>query len=377
MKEIFMIIIFYSLTICSSYSQDYKVIGHVEDLKLIQLDNKIGLMNYHDKIVIPLSNFNKIEYDKTTEYYKCFINNEFQLYTRNGILIESDYLFTDISNAPSSSFREEEWQVTSTQGIGRISKNKVIIPPIYDKIIDEMESYFQCCGTSIVVKKGKKGMYLNNALIFPVTFDNFYKFKKTNAFIVEKNGKKGLYRGVNYGYDGYKELLPIEYDEVIIKGKESFGERTLFIVKKEKLVGVFDEKNKFIIPLEYKKIDWDNKEDLDNNLTKFNVQKNKIKGILIVDLWTEYTPIFLLSFKPIGEYSNILIYENEMGMFGLVDLSILGKDKLILPTEYEEIRIHNDSSYAVNKNGKWGVVNLRNEIIVEFKFQNIQDLEIE
>jgi len=230
-------------------------------------------------------------------------------------------------------------------------------------------------------------LYLKQELVLQVLYDSFYKISDSHAFIVEKDGKKGLYTGYkndySYEYTGIRELLPIDYDEITVDESDYEGQKTYYIVKKGKLIGVFDGEKRFVIPFEFKKIDFDRKNELDfgvyefGTVYKIEVQRNKTKGLFIFGLKPEYSPIFLSNYLPISSESYIFICKNDKNLFGVVNLSIAGEDKFTIPSQYEEIREFEDYYFAVKKDGKWGVLSQLNDVVLEIKYLNFSDLKIE
>ncbi len=123
MNKLLLVTVLFFLSCNLVYGQDYKIIGSVNDLKLIQLDDKIGVMNYNDEIIIQPSNYSKIEFDGASSLYKCYINDEFKLFTENGTTIQSDYLFTELS---SSMDDNDEWEVRSKLELADCVKTKLL-----------------------------------------------------------------------------------------------------------------------------------------------------------------------------------------------------------------------------------------------------------
>lgn len=149
-------------------------------------------------------------------------------------------------------------------------------------------------------------------VIVPFEYDEI-KFAKKGNFNIKKKGKWGIADKTGV------VIIPCEYDEEF-----NFGES--MYVKKSGRWGIIDDKNKAIIPFEYDEI-----------LTYYGSSMPARKG----NKWG-------------------LIYDN----------------KVVIPCEYDEIKHHasNEEVLFAKKNGKWGLINKKNQPITKFFAEEMSDI---
>lgn len=150
--------------------------------------------------------------------------------------------------------------------------------------------------------------FKNNS-IFDTTYD-VARLSKNRFFVITRNDSSGL---IN---QQFKLIVPPQYKHI------SLLNENLFMCQKNDYWGVIDTNNKIIIPFEYSYIN-------------FKIEK----------------------------YIKVKKHQYE----GLYDLS----GKLILPLEYDRIQGESfcEDLIAVEKKGKWGFVNDKNECIIPFTYR--------
>lgn len=186
-------------------SQDIEVLG---EYQVVTKNGQIGLMD-GNLVLIPFSNYSKIEYDEEAEMYKCYKQDEFEIFFYDFKKLTSNYLFTKIV-----SVEEPLIKVKGKEGVGYIYNHQLIVPPIYDKITLEIETYFHCCYNLILEKDGLIGVNLaSKSNVLDVVYDKIYHVDNSELYIVEKEGKVGLIKPRNYPG---KEvvILPPEYSKI-------------------------------------------------------------------------------------------------------------------------------------------------------------------
>lgn len=156
MNQIFITLIFLVLTITQINGQSRKVIGTINDLSLIEENSKLGIVDNHNNYIVKPDNYTKIEYDKDFDLYRCFKENGFEICFENAEKVVSNYLFTDILESDGNN----TFKIKGKEGVGYVKNMVIMIPPIYDDIKVEAETYFDCCLNYIVEKDGKKGYLL-------------------------------------------------------------------------------------------------------------------------------------------------------------------------------------------------------------------------
>ncbi|MEO1263878.1 MAG: WG repeat-containing protein [Bacteroidota bacterium] len=181
------------------------------------------------------------------------------------------------------------------------------------------------------------------------TFDfqkpDYISLDKKSGCILTKDNKRGA-----IFYD-HTIILPFEYEE-IKKVRDGF------MVKKNNLGGVVDEKNQELIPIKYESI------ELLNSEGQFLVgEKNKI-GLINIDneilIPVEYEELQ-------WNYRRNLFYATKDGKKGVV-----GADGGVdIPIVYDFLKDNSTYGYVVASNGKAGVMSYDGEEIVPIKFYQV------
>ena len=200
-----------------------------------------------------------------------------------------------------------------------------------------------------------------------ILFKSRYKFEKFEqcylkfeigkmVYITDKNGVTLLKLGLDKFNSLIKECDTLEkwHNETKLKHQKEkaklikkfqgkgydnvfevrFKDKTFYIVKKDGLYGVINEKDKVIIDFKYPSFH-----------TAVNFEKSKNFGFIVQDAITK--------------------------KYGMIDL----QEKPIIPFMYDDIHIWNideeEETMVVVKNGKCGVIDVHNNILVDFKFDYI------
>ena len=363
MKKI--ILFFVGFTIFfNCFSQDYKEIGEVNDLRLIELNGKIGVIDNHENFIVTPDEYSEISFDEENWLYRCYKGKKgFEIVAENTGKYKSEVLFTDILGNDQNGMLK----VASASGIGMIKYWEEFIPPIYDEITEDVEGFHSCCINYVLKKDGKKGLYIGSKLILKAEYDDFFKVWETHL-IISKNNKKGL---INVGkYSVEKEiLLPVEYQKIdLLMGNE---EMPLYKVKLKNLYGVYDpNKKKNLIPAAFQKIDWKNKKELENAFV-VKVKHNNQDKYVITSFDSENPYIiteeviyfeggsFLAIKKPDNDYQLLYLYQN------LKPYPVVYQDIVIL-----------DEGIAVSKDGKWGLLeDFSYPPLFEIKYNSLEALK--
>ena len=115
-------------------------------------------------------------------------------------------------------------------------------------------------------------------------------------------------------------IVPIEYDYMF------FWNSSLITVRNNSKYGVIDINNNKIIPIEYDDISVANKE----------------KGLVIVEK-----------------------QDRRKTLVGMLNLN----NQVVIPIEYDKIHYENDSKIYTQKNGLWGMIDINNRVITDFKLE--------
>ena len=195
----------------------------------------------------------------------------------------------------------------------------------YDFIFPDNYQYISC------KKDGKWGIVdsIGNEII-PCIYDLAFQFKPYDAIIVQKGKKFGICSIDN------KTLIDFEYDVIL-----DYNEGYALAVKNNKY-GVINGDMKLTVECIYDKF------PLVPNIGEYKKYFCFGKG------------------QGISDYSN-----NNHARYGIIDVETGAE---IIPFEYEELGNYNDTSLIVaKKDGKYGFINSKNEIIIPFMYDRAKD----
>ncbi len=338
----------------------------------IKMNGKQGYINKQGKIVIPCI-FDYIDgwaFDKPLAIGHK--DKKTAAYDRNGkeVIPLADGYISQLDNFIVQTYTAENvYKIYTPEG-------KILIDSVTNVNYNNEDRL-------LLIKKFDTWYYINifGKPAFKGTYDDANLFKGGIA-IVKKNDKYGV---IN---EQGKIVIPIEYDNLEIDGRNFFGKHCI-IAKKEEKYGVFDENQTLTIPFEYDYIragrhwqyivskgdkmgvvdeknstifpleDW-RIEDWGEDAYLFN--QNKKQGIYT---WKkdEIYPIEYEISKPSNEFSNIK-KENKKGYLNL-DFS------RNIPCEYDELFNENQYGFWVKKEGKYGYVSVQNEVILPIECDTI------
>ena len=267
-------------------------------------------------------------------------------------------------------------------------KGSVVIPFEYDLATDFRK------GCAIVTKNGKMGVIRGDgSVIIPFEYDHmyhFYTFSKQGYLNLEqglagacKNGKWGIVDVygkviVPFIYDyvlGFSENLalvkkdgkcgwvnregdiaiPLEYDE----GGHFHNNRA--IVRKDSKYGLINSDGNIVIPLEYDAI------HSDSNIVEgqFCMAKDGNFG------WLDSEGNILVPFEydAVAKMSPLFSIVCKDGKYGVVNM----KDENIeVPIIYDGVKSFTDNMIVFQKDSKWGIVNTENKVVVPFIYDDFE-----
>lgn len=294
------------------------------DEKIIQMLKSRYSSNY---------NYVFIQYEERSDCYTVFVSpgHTNGLCDNNGIEIippKYDVIY-------DYTLRDHDYckvKKNDLSGIYSISKNKEIVPTIFDKIDFDYSSESKTNPIFYVTKSNKKGVY-NSEIgeIVPPVYDNVTKYNPQQIiFNVTLNGKSTF-----FDINSRKELTPFKYDRVILTNRED-----IVIYLKDGKYGLFSVNRQ--IELTNAKYDYIDSR-IKNNCIEY---KNNDTYGLLNDAGEELIP---------AEYSRINI---------ICDSIVL----VIKDREY-------DKNHNIVKNGKWGAYNLnRKKMIAPPKYDDISNI---
>lgn len=173
---------------------------------------------------------------------------------------------------------------------------------------------------------------------------------------VQKNGKYGL-----INFEG-KEVLPINYEEIIAVA----GIENSFKIKKDGKCGIVDNEGKVVIEPQYVDIDILGKDNKSGFIVKDESGKYGI---------VDYSNSQILQIK----YDSIeKIYGNDLYV-----VTLDGKQKVVnkenakvLTSGFDSIKqilSNQENAVIFVKNGKYGVMNLKGEILIDAQYDSLEE----
>ena len=340
-------------------------------------NNKIGLIDYNNKVIIPILYDNIYESDDD----KIFLvqkGNRFAYFDENGTQ------FTKFEFSNAERFRKGKASVILENNAGTLinEKGEKILNPIPNiEIYDYDNKNFYLVFNR---KTKKKGVISNKGeTVLPNIYEEIAIFE--DRFIIKKNEKYAVFNSKNEQTTKYYDYIFPSIDnklEVIDKDKK----------------GVIDEDDNVFLPLIYS--------NLFALKDKFYVIKNEDfytvldinKNIIVPEKYKFYSvtekniiaekdgEFYLISGENFENYKQISgvdkIYEkwlvqniessflkiSKQDKFGVMNLS----GRFIIEPQYEDIIVYYSAiPFAAKKNGKWGLINEKNEIVKDFVYDYI------
>ncbi len=170
---------------------------------------------------------------------------------------------------------------------------------------------------------------------------------RLDIFVVKKGNRFGLINNKK------KIILPIEYDTIERPHLENY-----FYITKNSLTGVVTKVGNLNIPIYYESIEYDWKNNVNEEEDGFIVQKNKKLGS--IDFYNNVIiPIEYDGVSNWVEYGPSAHYIKKNGLYGLVDYNT---GALKIPPIYDGL-VASCRFVWVKKNGKYGVLTYRNKVV--------------
>jgi len=225
---------------------------------------------------------------------------------------------------------------------------KVVVPLEYDYVEEFSE------GLALVKKDEKYGFTdKTGKIVVPLIYDEVHSFSEGLA-MVEKHWKYGFIDQKG------KEVIPIEYEFAF----NDFHEGLAPIEKyDDDKVGVINKKNKVIVPFEYDDID-----DFEHGYTY--IEKDKKLGIVHKDGKITVPIVYDNVYPEFYNGQTIFVASNKQQK----EVTIFDEKvrEILHLNGYTEGYFFSDGllSFA-DDNGQWGVVNMKGETILPFRYQRI------
>jgi len=319
---------------------EYNAILPYNNNLLVQKDNKWGIINYKNKVLVAISydSYEFDNYDESTEPHKMV--NVFFLTLKSTKNYNPEYSYNAVFLAQD---------------------NKLILLNDYDKLENvNSRSPMKDVGKRFISisKNGKSGL-LNQDYqeIVPPRFDIFeFNRNKQGIFRVSQAGKFGFWDS------NFKEIIPLEYDYA-----ESFQTDSTALVLKNGAFYRIDTKNNIhstgnLTP-EWKKVYMSFVTDKNFII----VETSNFQGIVNTSNNAIVLPIiYNKSIMPVQintflEKNNALFKENK---FELLDK----------PDMIAELLFHQNKIIVKNFNSQYGVIDSTFKILIDFKFDSLQSI---
>jgi hypothetical protein len=285
---------------------------------IVAKNNKYGIVDSLGKLTLPLI-YDLIErpkkYSNQSDYFVIKQNNKLQLLDKNTKPITKfNIIEYQLDNYRHDKELHRYFILKNDAGlVGTISENKVLqIPFKYQKI-----EPFDGNSVTIAKQNGKYGLIdIHNKTVYPFGNKEIVKARSLNFYIVNNYENIGMIDASGH------IILPFIYESI---QSCHYDRNNRFIVKKNNLYGIIDRNKNTIIPIEY--------DEISN--------------------WVEYGP------------KEHFITKN--GKKGLISRD----GATVIPPIYDEIFVNNSKLIKVKKNGVFGTINWKNEIVHPIIYQQI------
>ncbi|SEQ21724.1 WG repeat-containing protein [Flavobacterium urocaniciphilum] len=301
------------------------------------------------------------------------------------IILITSISFSQTTNYPLIPYRDGKlWGFCDTLG-------KVVVKPYFDKVEDIKFDLFNHRKATFLLSKNNKRFVVDekNQMLLPLnhSYDSIKLNKYDTEFIqVFKKGKMGFYSNL-------KEIIPCKYDLVETAGNNSFR---VYVGLK---CGLINSKNELIIPIQYDDVYASWKEIDEKNpkyvwLASNSTGEKKYYDTKIIQkpLDGDALPMLVMKeydssgedFKNKNEllklYDDVdydanqnVVYVTKNNKLGVFDLKT---EKILIEPKYDEISFldtHKEKKvFKVLKEGKYGMLNENNEIVLPFEYDKIE-----
>lgn len=387
----------------------------IEEIKEIDYvvfseNNKFGVLNKNGEIVVParydivqIPNPSKpvfickYNYDtEKNEYSTKVLNDKSEQILYQYITVDAIELNYGISEIP---YEKSVLKYKKNDKYGLIDfQGNIIVKAKYD----EISSFDYNEGLLLVKEKDKYGVInINGAVVVKPNYDKvesdgYYeegaKYSKSGFIVANKNGDKYKYGYINFKR---KQILKIEYDQIaripnnaknedvylvaIKDGKAGFYKNKVNTIKHEYEDMAYDENNNCLI------IQKDLKQgvsDLEGNIhIDIKYDKIYISGKYINAQIDDQVDIYDYSSKEKIDYDNVIgINQVENDKYSILIMNngkfriLNNSDKQTSNEEYDYLEYVADDCFITYKNKKFGVIDDKNNVITDFKYDSIEKI---
>lgn len=329
------------------YDKIYKVLDYI----VVEKDGKKGIFTTSGKNILPVT-YDDIKYKKG--YFIVTFDNKQGLYSKNlENCLEEKY--NKITIIEDDIFLLEK---NNKYFLHNSTTTKIKELP-YENI-----SYFDF--NLLVEKNGKKGIYsyIDDKLIIPVQYDDI-KFNR-NKYIVTSDGKKGIIDSVTF-----KTILPTIYEDI------DYSNNYVILMKKvnkkwdmskiysenhvTNIAVVSVDTDEFSTPKTWVKM---------QNKLFIPIKNDEKYGLMLYDD-NEHTASLILPYEYQSMKQSKMIYQIEKnGKIAIFDNS---KQQFVTDFLFDDCeRLANTDYFKVKNNGKYALLDLKNNVISEFEYDDIR-----
>ncbi|WP_298481424.1 WG repeat-containing protein [uncultured Maribacter sp.] len=325
-----------------------------------KLHGKFGFIDRKGNVIIPF------EYETESHFYKCGLaevrkNNKYGFINKTGKLIiplEFEKVRDNKADEFVCAMKNGKWAFFSCEG-------KQLTEFEFDQITESPYSessytYFKR-GLCRVKKNGEFG-FINSDFkeVVPFgTYDIAEPFQNNLAIVAKKN-KYGVIDTLG------NLILPLKYS-LIEHPHEYSNQSELFMVKQDSKLQLLDKTAKPITEFNIIEYEWDSYRD-EKSHHRYFVLKNDL-GLVgtVSEKGNLQIPFNYHEIEPFDGKSVAIAKQKDQ--YGLVDFN----NKVIYPFVNNQIRTNRFFDFfIVNQSGNFGMVNKTGEVILPFKYQNIE-----
>jgi hypothetical protein len=326
----------------------YNIVQDVGHLQVLKENNYYGFIN-NGVLILPPSfiSLKIIRINSNSFVYAENLQKQILFSHYGDILIEKNKgnILIDEGNNFITSKSDNQWQLFLSDQL-KLSSDK------YDKIeFSNGGDLIFAWNNNQFSLINKKGIHVNNA-----KYDNFIKDRvipNKDLVILEKNNKQGLVNSKGV------EVVPFIYDNIgfnynekklndLIKGRIK--------VEKNGKIGFINESGKELVPIKYDEIEGFGASTKKISDKLVIVKDNGKVGLIDFEDGQIVIPVLyneIFDFKALSDNSYKIAKVNKNGKFGYVNM--VGEE--IISPIYDEIKDFNNGYASFRVNNKWGLIN--------------------
>lgn len=356
----------------ANFDEPFSVITRLGQSGLINKNGKLLIDAEYDKIdvfpegAIATYNTDSLLYSffNTKGELKLTSKNKITNTKKNNLKIDDDNCYTSYYNYKGElieTIYNNNYNMSNpgpfydckTGFYGYSDGSKLIIPCVYDYITRLDDFHFK------VMKNNKQGIVnIQNKTVLPIKYKYFTEVAPNRCIVSTFDDKEIL-----FDWDG-KQLVPSKYYTL----RPTPFDSTLFIAYNydKQVWGMRDINGKQVLPDVYNEKRSFHRDYLGNGY--YFVFRNSLYRILNGKTFEEEV---LFNYMESFRISVDIVGYRVKDKIGAYVATPQGLKKI--PAEYEEIKLLDNKSITANKNGKWGLIDVNNNVKIPFEYDCIRD----